>query len=157
MKKSVVRSARSSDLPNVEALRSSPVHDLIPLNGVPISIDIHSIEIDPTNPGGVTESMRYQRRAPSIHDSYDILNRIVYPILVCVHPEKSDKYMHIDGFGRLDEAHVRGQKKILAIVYPPLSLEQRICLRQTLNAAQEAFDAASIIEIFKHLPRNGTL
>lgn len=125
----------------------SPVRSLKPITESPITIDIESIEIDPTNPGSVTESLRYRRRSPSMLDSFDVLNRIVYPVIVCEHPEKKSKfkYMHIDGFGRIDTARARGQKKIEAIVFPPFNLEQRICLRQTLGAAQEPFDTASII------------
>jgi len=150
-------SRRSTTTTDVNALRSSPVHGLSPLYESPVLIDIDAIDIDPTNPGGVTESVRYQRRAPSIRDSYDILDRIVYPIIVCKNPDNPNRYTHVDGFGRLSEARGRGQKKIHAIVYPSLSLEQRICLRETLNAAQEPFDAVSIIRDLQELARERRL
>lgn len=142
---------------DVQALRSSPVHDLRPVHETPVSIDIDSIDIDATNPGGTTKSLRYERRAGSIRDSYDILNKIVYPILVCKHPEKPGRYIHVDGFGRLSETKARGDRQISAIIYPYLTLEQRICLRQTLNAAQEAFDAVSIIRDLQELARERNL
>lgn len=136
---------------SVNSLRSSPIHNIRPLFDNPIVIDLDAIEIDETNPGGTTKSLRYQRRAGSIRDSYDILNKIVYPIIICEHPKQHGKYLHIDGFGRLSEAKARGQRQVSAIVYPSLTLEQRICLRQTLNAAQESFDAVSIIHDLQEL------
>lgn len=139
--------------PIVDALRRSPVHGLKPLTPTPILIDIDSIDIDPTNPGSLTASIRYQRRQPSIRDSFDILAQIIYPVIVCKYPNNEGRYMHIDGFGRIDEARARGLKKISAIVFPPLTLEQRICLRQTLGAAQEPFDAASIIRDLQELAK----
>jgi hypothetical protein len=153
VKKSARPTKSSSTTPDVGALRSSPIHGLTPLHENAILIDIDAIDIDPTNPGSITESMRYQRRAPSIRDSYDILGRIVYPIIVCKTPDGKARYMHVDGFGRLSHAQARGQQKIYAIVYPPLSLEQRICLRETLNAAQEPFDAVSIIRDLQELAK----
>ena len=119
----------------------------------PVSVDIEAIAIDPTNPGGVTESLRYKRRAPSIRDSYDILSGIVYPVIVHEDPANPGKFVHIDGFGRISEARARGQKEIMAIVFRPMTLEQRICLRQTLGAAQEPFDAASIIRDLQQLAK----
>lgn len=144
-------SVRSQSASDVSSLRNSPIHNVRPLYDTPVVVDLESIEIDPTNPGGTTKSLRYQRRAGSIRDSYDILNKIVYPIIVCEHPERSGKFIHVDGFGRLSEAKARGQRQVNAIVYPSLTLEQRICLRQTLNAAQEAFDAVSIIRDLQEL------
>ena len=137
----------------VDDLHSSPVHDLRPISEDPMEIDIESIEIDATNPGTLTASLRYQRRSPSIRDSWDILGRIVYPVVVCQKQDDPSTYIHVDGFGRLEQAKERGAKKIRAIVYPPLNLEQRICLRETLNAAQEPFDAASIIRDLQELAR----
>lgn len=144
---------KSVSAPDVDALRSSPVHDLRPISDNPVVVDIDAIEIDATNPGGTTMSLRYARRAGSIRDSYDILSKIVYPIILCQHPKSTGRYIHIDGFGRLSEAKARGDRTIRAIVYPPLTLEQRICLRQTLNAAQEAFDAVSIIRDLQELAK----
>ena len=134
-----------TDPANISHLRSSPIHGLVPVHANPIPVSIDAIEIDPTNPGQTTQSLRDQRRAGSMRDSYDILARIVYPIIVCQEFGDAAHFIHVDGFGRLSEAKARGQKSIDAIVYPPLTLEQRICLRQTLNAAEEPFDAVSII------------
>lgn len=130
----------------IGALKGSPVHDLKPLNEEPQWINIDDIDLDATNPGSVTESLRYQRRAPSIRDSYDILGRIVYPIIVCKSAEHSGRFIHVDGFGRLEQLKQRGEKRVRTYIYPPMTLEQRICFRQTLNAAQEPFDAVSIIQ-----------
>lgn len=136
----------SSKKLEVAALRNSPVHDLQPLNDQPERINIDDIDVDATNPGSVTESLRYQRRAPSIRDSYDILGGIVYPIIVCKNGEHAGRFIHVDGFGRLEQLKERGEKRVRAYIYPPMTLEQRICFRQTLNAAQEPFDAVSIIQ-----------
>ncbi|HZZ17239.1 MAG TPA: hypothetical protein VFE08_14900, partial [Candidatus Sulfotelmatobacter sp.] len=139
--------------PDVSALRSSPIHGLIPIHPGPVSVEIDAIELDPTNPGRMSQSLRDSRRAGSIRDSYDILSRIVYPVIVCEKEGDSSRYIHVDGYGRLKEAQARGQRKINAIVYPPMSLEQRICMRETLNAAQEPFDAVSIIHDLQQLAR----
>jgi hypothetical protein len=134
---------------DVAALRNSPIHDLRPISPTPSLIDIDAIEEDETNPGTVTESLRYKRREPSIRDSFDIIGSIVYPIIVCQHPEVKKRqlkhYLNIDGHGRLYQARRRDAKQIYALIYPPLTLEQRICLRQTLGAAQESFDAVSVM------------
>ena len=98
-------------------------------------------------------SSRGSRRAGSIRCFYHILSRIVYPIIVCQHPDQPGRYIHIDGYGRLKEAKARGRQLIDAIVFPPLDLEQRICMRQTLNAAQEPFDAVSIIQDLQELAK----
>ena len=98
------------------------------------------------NPGSLTESRRYERREESMLDSYDILNRVVYPIVVCEKAGEDNKYIHIDGYGRLGILRAKGVKEVKAIVYPSMNLEQRICFRQTLNAAQEPFDPVSIIQ-----------
>lgn len=142
---------------DIAALRESPVHDLKPINEESEWINIDDIDLDTTNPGSVTESLRYQRRAPSLRDSYDILGRIVYPIIVCKSPEHIGRYIHVDGFGRLEQLRQRGAKKIRAYIYPPMTLEQRICFRQTLNAAQEPFDAVSIIQDLRTLAQERKL
>ena len=78
----------------------------------------------------------------------------MYPIIiVCQKPDDPNRYIQIDGYGRLMQIKARGQQQIEAIVYPPLTLEQRICLRQTLNAAQEPFDAVSIIRDLQELAK----
>ena len=92
---------------DITALKGSPVHDLKPLNEEAQRINIEDIDMDKTNPGSVTESLRYQRRAPSIRDSYDILGRIVYPIIVCKNAEHTGRYIQVDGFGRLEQLKQR--------------------------------------------------
>ena len=136
-------------------LRSSPLREIQRLHETPISIAVKNLEDDPTNPGSVTVSMRYKRREPSIRDSYDILGSIIYPLIVCEHedPVKRGKgiYIVIDGHGRLHQARERGQECIDAMVYPSMTLDQRIRLRQTLGASQEPFDPASVIADLKLL------
>lgn len=141
----------SNEQPEVAALRNSPVHNLKPLKDQSEWLDISDIDMDTTNPGSVTESLRYQRRAPSLRDSYDIFGTIVYPIIVSKSAEHAGRYIHIDGFGRLEQLKERGEKRVRAYVYPSMTLEQRICFRQTLNAAQEPFDAVSIIQDLRTL------
>ena len=135
----------------ITALRDSPVHGLKPLNEDPEWINIDDIDLDTTNPGSVTESLRYRRRAPAIRDSYDILGKIIYPIIVCKSAEHAGRFIHVDGFGRLEQLRQRGEKQVRTYIYPPMTLEQRICFRQTLNAAQEPFDAVSIIQDLRTL------
>ena len=135
----------------VAMFRNSPVHDLKPLNDQPEWINIDDIDVDATNPGSVTESLRYQRRAPSIRDSFDILGTIVYPVIVSQNADHAGRYIHVDGFGRLEQLRERGERRVRAYIYPPMTLEQRICFRQTLNAAQEPFDAVSIIQDLRTL------
>lgn len=144
-------SIAESASPTVAELESSPVHNLFPLFPDPVEVALDDIEIDETNPGHLTDTLRYKRRDPSMADSWDILGGIVYPIVVCIHPDKPDKFMHVDGFGRYTAAKARGAVKIRAIIYPALTLEQRICLRETLNAAQEPFDVASVIKDLQQL------
>ena len=134
----------------IDALRNSLVHGLHPLRENDLIL-IDDIEIDSTNPGSLTESHRYERREESMLDSYDILERVVYPIVVCEKPDEDGKYIHIDGYGRLGMLRAKGVKEVKAIIYPPMNLEQRICFRQTLNAAQEPFDPVSIIHDLKLL------
>ena len=62
---------------DVAALRSSPIHDLKLISDTPLLINITAIEDDETNPGAVTESLRYKRREPSIRDSFDIIGSIL--------------------------------------------------------------------------------
>jgi len=143
MKVKEVASTRGDE---VDQLRGSPIHDLPPTTNHPVDIEIARIEIDPTNPGAdEAKSLRYQRRAGSIRDSVDIIGSIVYPIVVCQKADDPTRYIHVDGYGRLSELRNRGAKTVRALVFPPLSLEQRICLRETLNAAQEPFDAVSVV------------
>ena len=136
----------------IDALRNSLVHGLHPMRENEM-LSIEDIEIDSSNPGSKTESHRYERRAESMLDSYDILERVVYPIVVCQKQDEDGKYIHIDGYGRLGMLKARGVKEVRAIVYPPMNLEQRICFRQTLNAAQEPFDPVSIIHDLRLLAK----
>jgi hypothetical protein len=127
-------------------LRSSPLRGLKPIKPDPIDVPIELIEFDPSNPGIDTDkSLRYERRGDSIRDSFDILGGIVYPIVVCQKEDDAGRYILIDGHGRLFEIRDRGVKKIRALVFPPLTVEQRICFREVLNSAQEPFDAVSVV------------
>ena len=56
----------------IDAFRNSSLHGLRPLRENELIL-IDDIEIDKTNPGSLTESHRYERRAESMLDSYDIL------------------------------------------------------------------------------------
>jgi hypothetical protein len=127
-----------------QQLRKSPVRNLpAPENMV---VDMALIEDDPTNPGADETSGRYDRRAESISDSFDILGGPVLPLVVCRNPESPNRFIIVDGHGRRDEARRRNQQTIKALVFPALSLEQRVCFRQTLNAAQEPFDPPLILK-----------
>jgi len=145
----MVVSSHKSDV-DVGQLRSSPIYGIKPIYETPQKLEVSTIEDDPTNPGAVTDSLRYERRAPNIRDSLDIIGGIVYPIVVCQHTDEKKnadgKYIILDGHGRIDQIRRRNEPNIWALVYRPLNLEQRICLRQTLGAAQEPFDAISIMK-----------
>ena len=128
-----------------EGLLDSKLREVNPVSEDGV-VALHMIEMDPTNPGGVTQSKRYERRHESLLDSFDILDGILYPLIVCEHPDKKGYYILIDGHGRFDILKGRGVQTCRAIIFPPLDLEERICLRQTLNAAQEPFDVVSILQ-----------
>ena len=128
----------------VQLLKGSPIHGIEPVGNREIGIE--AIDQDDTNPGKDSLSRRYERRAPNIRESYDIIGDVVYPVVVCLSLNSSGRYIAIDGHGRLDELRRRGRKKIKAIVFPALTLEQRICLREVLNAAQEPFDTPLILK-----------
>jgi hypothetical protein len=137
----------------VKQLQASPLRGIKPISPNPIEVPIEKIEIDRTNPGTVSHSMRDQRRGPSMMDSIDIIGGVVYPGVVCQKQGKTDEYIHIDCFGRLHALQARGFKTMSVIVFPPLTREQIICLRQTLNAAQEPFDAVSNIHDLRLLAK----
>lgn len=134
---------KKTDSDQVDLLRRSPIHDLVAIENQ--EIDLEKIDEDPTNPGTDKLSLRYKRRMPDIRDSFDIIGRAVYPPVVC-QSATSERYITIDGHGRLHEAKRRGQKTIRCIVFPQLTLEQRICLREVLNAAQEPFDTPLVLK-----------
>src|SRR6516165_607457 len=101
-----------------EQLRKSPVRNLpAPENMV---VEMALIDTDPTNPGADETSGRYERRAESISDSFDILGGPVYPLVLCEHPEVRGRYLTVDGHGRGDEARRRGRSTVKALVYPQL-------------------------------------
>ena len=89
----------------------------------------------------------------NIRESFDIIGRIVYPLVVCEKGDGSGRYSTIDGHGRRDEAMRRGVRTMRAIVFPSLNLEQRICLREVLNAAQEPFDTPLVLKDLTLLAR----
>jgi len=137
MPKSAVK--RNEDY--TQFLKGSPIHGITPKGR--FEIELKLIDDDPTNPGANKFSDRYKRRAPDIRDSYDIIGGIVYPLVVS--ESGSGRFVAIDGHGRRDELLRRGVEKVMAIIFPPLTLEKRICLRQVLNAAQEAFDTPLVL------------
>jgi hypothetical protein len=142
---------------NTTPFAKSPIHNFKMLYEDPVLLNIADIDLDLTNPGSVSESQRNKRRRPSIRDSYDILGQIIYPIIVCKNADHPDRYIHIDGYGRLEHIKERGEKQVRAYVFPHMNLEQRICFRETLNAAQEPFDAASIIHDLRLLAQERDL
>lgn len=127
-------------------LRKSPIHGVKPIKAE--DVDIELIDADKTNPGANEYSRRYERRWPSITESFEIIGGPVYPLVLCQHPDRPGRYMIVDGHGRFDEARRRRKefKTIRALIFPKLTLEQRICLRETLNAAQEPFDTPLILK-----------
>jgi hypothetical protein len=141
MSKTVLRKVQGDP---VELLKSSPIHGIEPLEEREILIA--AIDEDTTNPGKDSLSKRYERRAPNIRESYDIIGNVVYPIVVCLRRDAAERYIAVDGHGRLDELRRRGRKVVRAIVFPYLTLEQRICLREVLNAAQEPFDTPLVLK-----------
>jgi ParB-like nuclease domain len=126
-------------------LRKSPLQGVQPLTNNVQWIDIDKLDVDPTNPGSSDISDRYRRREQPIRESYDILGRIVYPLVVCTKDDGPGRFWLVDGHGRFAEAKARGEKKVACIVFPSLTLQQRIILRQVLNAAQEPFDPPLIL------------
>lgn len=131
------------EIDHIHALTASPIHGIKPIGEYPVKIDL--LDIDPTNPGSDPYSNRYKRREKPISESYDILGSIVYPLVVSTKDDGTGRFWIIDGHGRRDEAVRRSQKEINSIIYPPLTLEQRIILRQVLNAAQEPFDTPLVL------------
>ena len=128
---------------HIQTLTSSPIHGVKPIGEYPV--DLGLLDTDPTNPGSDPNSNRYKRREKPISESYDILGGIIYPLVVSTKDDGSGRFWIVDGHGRRDEASRRNQKKINSIVFPPLDLEQRIILRQVLNAAQEPFDTPLVL------------
>jgi hypothetical protein len=143
--------AYQPELDLIDQLRKSPIHGLKPIDER--EIDISLLETDPTNPGADESSLRYERRWPSISESFDIIGGPVYPLVICEHPTKPGRFITIDGHGRGDEARRRGLKKVRVLLFPKLSLEQRICLRETLNAAQAPFDMPLVLKDLQLLAR----
>ncbi|HKB92211.1 MAG TPA: hypothetical protein VKC60_16970 [Opitutaceae bacterium] len=139
------------DLSLIEQLKNSPIHGLQPIDER--EVDLSLIDTDPTNPGADEYSHRYERRWASISESFDIIGGPVYPLVICEHPSKPGRYLTVDGHGRGDEARRRGFKKVRSLIFPKLSLEQRICLRVTLNAAQAPFDTPLVLKDLQLLAR----
>lgn len=128
---------------HIQMLTGSPIHGVKPLGEYPV--DISLLDTDPTNPGADPYSNRYKRREKPISESYDILGCIIYPLVISTKDDATGRFWIVDGHGRRDEAARRSQKAINAIVFPSLTLEQRILLRQVLNAAQEPFDTPLVL------------
>ena len=135
----------------IDLLKNSPVHGLQMI--AEREVDLSLIDKDKTNPGGDEFSRRYEKRQPDIRESVDILGGVVYPLVLCEKQGEAGRYLIVDGHGRRDEAKRRGVKRMRAIIFPPLTLEQRICLRQVLNAAQEPFDTPLVLRDIHLLAR----
>jgi hypothetical protein len=103
------------------------------------------IDRDPSNPGSSPYSERYKRREQPIHESYDVLGGVIYPLIVSTKDDGTGHHWLVDGQGRYDEAEKRGQEEINCIIFPRLELAQRILLRQVLNTAQEPIDPPLIL------------
>jgi ParB-like chromosome segregation protein Spo0J len=142
--KDMAQTAKKLSIDPIEQLKNSPIHGLTPIGDR--EIDITLLDTDPTNPGSDQFSKRYKRRGDSIRESFHIIGGPVYPLVVCESSETPGRYLIVDGHGRGDEAKRSQKKTIRVIVFPPLTLEKRICLRETLNAAQEPFDTPLIIK-----------
>src|SRR6185369_2774774 len=73
----------------IAQLQNSPIHGLkiVEIREVELAL----IDKDATNPGGDEFSKRYERRAPDIRESFDILGGIVYPLVICEKSGSSDK------------------------------------------------------------------
>jgi ParB-like chromosome segregation protein Spo0J len=128
----------------IQQLIASPIHGLKSL-GI-FEVDIELLDTDPTNPGSDPFSSRYKRREKPISESFDILGSIVYPVVISSKDDGTGRFWIVDGHGRSDEMRRRQVKKVRALVYPSLTLEQRILLRQVLNAAQEPFDTPLVLK-----------
>lgn len=139
----MAQAAKKVGIYPAEKLKNSPIHGIRPIGER--EIDIALLDTDPTNPGSDQFSKRYKRRGDSIRESFHIIGGPVYPLVVCESTEKPGRYLIIDGHGRGDEAQRSPQKTIRVIVFPALTLEQRICLREVLNAAQEPFDTPLVL------------
>jgi len=136
---------------HIQELTGSPIHGVKPLGEYPV--DLALLDTDPTNPGSDPYSNRYKRREKPISESYDILGGIIYPLVISTKDDGTGRFWIVDGHGRRDEAVRRNQKQINSIIFPPLTLEQRIVLRQVLNAAQEPFDTPLVLRDLHVLAR----
>lgn len=133
----------SETIDHIQNLIGSPIHGVTPIGEYPIALSL--LDTDPTNPGSDPRSGRYKRREKPISESFDILGRIVYPLVVCTKDDGTGRFWIVDGHGRKDEGERRSLKEMNAIIFPALTLEQRILLRQVLNAAQEPFDTPLVL------------
>jgi len=140
---------------NIQMLTGSPIHGVKQIGEHPV--DISLLDTDPTNPGSDAYSKRYKRREKPISERYDILGGIIYPLVVCTKGDGTGRFRIVDGHGRRDEAVRRNQKETTRIIFPPLNLEQRILLRQVLNAAQEPFDTPLVLRDLHLLARERNL
>jgi ParB-like chromosome segregation protein Spo0J len=147
----MAQTAKKLSIYPTEKLKNSPIHGIRPIGER--EIDISLLDTDPTNPGSDQFSKRYKRRGDSIRESFHIIGGPIYPLVVCESTKKPGRYTIVDGHGRGDEAARSPQKTIRVIVFPPLTLEQRICLREVLNAAQEPFDTPLVLKDLQLLAR----
>src|SRR5438067_667924 len=104
----------------VEKLSASPIHGITPIGESEVELSL--LDTDPTNPGSDVTSSRYKRRETPISESFDILGRIVYPLVVCAKEDGSGRFWIVDGHGRMEEGRRRRLKKMKAIIFPSLTL-----------------------------------
>lgn len=140
----MAQTAKKIVIDPAEQLKKSPIRGVTPIDER--EVDIALVDTDPTNPGSDQFSQRYKRRGESITESFHIIGGPVYPLVICQRDDVVGRFLIVDGHGRGDEARRRGHQRVRAIIYPPLSLEQRICLREVLNAAQEPFDTPLVLK-----------
>lgn len=125
-------------------LRKTSLAGIEPLPGVQ-KVKMKLIDRDPSNPGSSPYSERYKKREQPIHESYDVLGGVIYPLIVSSKDDGSGHFWLVDGQGRYDEAEKRGQEEINCIIFPRLELSHRILLRQVLNSAQQPIDPPLIL------------
>src|SRR5688500_4697713 len=82
----------------VDSLRASPIHNIQPQAFAEVLVEL--IDADPTNPGADQFSQRYQRRGPSISESWDIIGRNIYPVIIAARADAPERYVLVDGHGR---------------------------------------------------------
>jgi len=144
----MTNSTITETIDRIQELQASPMHGIKPIAEYKIKLSL--LEKDPTNPGSDPYSERYKHREKPISESYDILDTIIYPLVVSTKDDNTGRFILVDGHGRFDEAERRfkanhGPEELNCVIFPRLTDEQRIILRQLLNGAQAPFDTPLIL------------